>query len=85
MSEKLMTLDQIAETCQVTLRTVREWVANGELRAVNCATRQSRKPRLRVRESDFEMFLKLRETMPAPEPRKRRRVERIPSYFPNHN
>lgn len=86
-TDKLLTLKQVAEICQVKYRTVRGWVDRGELKASNCTNRLGVKPRLRVRESQLDAFLKSREVVPTEvpartaEPRKRRFVENVPNYF----
>jgi|GEM_PF-1092265 len=54
-------LEEIAEKLSVDARTVRSWIANGELRAVNVSrNQQSKKPRLRIMEDDVTNFLTLR-------------------------
>ena len=51
-------LANIAEQLGVSLRTVQSWVAAGELRAISVSRlRNSRKPRLRVLDSDLQAFL----------------------------
>jgi len=69
--------DEVAEKLRVDERTVRSWIAKGELRAVNLSRdRGSRKPRLRVLEAEVERFLEARSTHPDVKPLRRRR--RVP-------
>jgi hypothetical protein len=67
-------LDQVAEICQVSGRTSEHWAATGELRTFNASRdRNSRRPRLRVLQSDLDAFLAARATdADAPQPRRRR-------------
>ncbi len=67
------TLEAISKHLGVSLRTVQEWISAGELRAINVSrNRSSRKPRLRVLDSDLEAFLAGR-AVGAEQPRTRRR------------
>lgn len=60
MSEYLQ-VSQVAERLSVRAEAVRTWIAKGELKAVDVSmTSRSKKPRLRVLESDLENFLLLR-------------------------
>lgn len=60
------TVEEIAEKLSVDARTVRNWITNGELRAVNVSrNRESRKPRLRVMDDDVTSFLTLRSVKPV--------------------
>lgn len=76
-------LDEVAESLGVSLRTVGEWIAKYELKAVNLSrSGTSRKPRFRVLESDLQEFLRSRSTAPDKPPTRRRRavgieIERI--------
>lgn len=75
-------LAEVAKSLGVSQRTVEVWIAAGELLAVNVSrNRNSRKLRLRVRESDLELFLITRETRSQP-PAQRRKIRRkdIPRY-----
>jgi len=60
-------LDVVAEKLGVDERTVRSWIAKGELRAVNLSRdRNSRKPRLRILEDEVDRFLTARTTAANP-------------------
>jgi excisionase family DNA binding protein len=72
---KRYTTGEIAEIAGVHERTVKDWIAAGELRAVNLSRkRNSKKPRLRVLESDWQAFLASRSTgrIENPAPRRKR-------------
>lgn len=53
---QLYTLKAIARRCDVSDRSVRRWVANGELSAVRLGRA------LRISEADFQAFLAVRRT-----------------------
>ncbi len=56
-------LPELAEECAVSPRTIEAWIASGELRAINVSrNRSSRKPRLRVLQSDLDAFFAGRAT-----------------------
>lgn len=76
------TLDAIADGCDVSLRTVQQWIADGELRAVNVSrSRTSRKPRLRVLDADLQAFLAGRSVgMDPPQRRSGRRRKPVKQY-----
>lgn len=78
-----LTLPAVAALTGAKLRTVRAWIAEGELRAVDiCLRHGSSKPRLRVRPEDLDAFLDGRATMPAPRVRRTRRTaDQVPDYF----
>ncbi len=74
-------LDQIAEQLIVSLRTVHQWVADGELRAIS-VSRSSRKKRLRILQSDLDVFLAGRAVggEVRPQRRARRKAKPIREY-----
>lgn len=75
-------IPDVAESLGVSQRTVEAWIASGELVAV-CVSRDrnSRKPRLRVRECDLQAFLVGREVGADAKPKRvRRRQQEIPRY-----
>jgi len=54
-------IPQVAELLAVSPDTVRNWIAKGELQAVDVsATKRSQKPRLRVLKSALDDFITLR-------------------------
>lgn len=74
-------IPEVSESLGVSSDTVKVWIQRGELRAINVSlNRQSRKPRLRIRECDLEAFLSSRETgKPEQKPARRKRLD-IPRY-----
>ena len=50
--EPLLTIDDVADRCQVSTRTVRRWIKSGDLRAIRLGRQ------LRVRPIDLENLLK---------------------------
>ncbi len=65
----MLSLKQAAEHCGVSEYVVRQWVKNGELRAVNVSiSSTSKKPRLKVRTDDLEAFNAVRSTHQPPQP-----------------
>jgi len=68
-------LPEVAERLRVPPRTVRTWLATGELRGIEVSTKRGNwRPRYVVDEADLEDFERRRATMPAPPPRKTRRT-----------
>ena len=70
------TVPQIAELLSVGKLKVLGWIRSGELRAWNAsATRDSRKPRFLVEQTDFEQFKLSRQPIPpAPTSTRRRQT-----------
>lgn len=73
MSDKLLTIDEVAERLKVNPQTVRNWISRGELPETRVGAR-----RVRVTESDLGQFLKLKDgakqaASARPEPARRRR------------
>ena len=59
-------IKEAAERLQVEERTVRYWIATGDLKAVNVSrSAASKKPRLRILEEDMLSFQALRSVVPA--------------------
>lgn len=85
MSTTLLILQAVAEQLGVTKRTVRTWIDDGELRAVDCSIKPGSKPRYRVRPEDLERFLERRATMPAVKATRRRQMAEVPDYFGRSN
>jgi len=74
-------LEEIAEKLEVDIRTVREWISQGELRAVNVSrNKRGRKPRLRVMEDDMTVFVEKRSTNPPPKPVRRRHLPPVEQF-----
>ena len=59
--EKVLTPPEVARLLRVDPHTVIAWIRGGELRAVNVARRESRRPRFRVFAKDLEEFARKRE------------------------
>ena len=64
---KLLTTEEIAELLQVHVKTVRDWISNGELKAFNLGKAY------RVKESDLVEFLETRK-----QPRTRQKKQEPP-------
>jgi excisionase family DNA binding protein len=61
-----MTIEQVAERLGVPTRTIRSWIAAGELRSVNLSVKpNSWKRRIRIVEGDLEKFLQQQESKSA--------------------
>lgn len=74
-------IDEVAEKLEVDERTIRDWIAKGDLTAFNVSrNRDSRKPRLRISEDEMERFLKLRSTNPAPVRARRRKLPPVGNW-----
>ena len=75
MTDRTLTVEEVAQRYAVGPKTVRQWIDAGELRAVNCGRRLgSRKPRFRVTPEALAAFELLRmPTPPPPQTRRRRR------------
>jgi excisionase family DNA binding protein len=66
-------IEETAQALGVDERTVRAWIAKGELKAINLSRNAlSQKPRLRIRDVDLERFLELRAVSTAPTVRRRK-------------
>jgi uncharacterized protein YjcR len=79
---KTHSIADVAEALGVSPDTVKLWISRGELVALNVSlNRHSRKPRLRVRESDLETFLNDRQTV---SPMKRRVRQNNPPAVPRY-
>lgn len=72
---KVFTVDQVAETLQVSRETVEMWIRGRELKAMNASLDPaSRRPRLRITESQLAEFVRSRSIGPKP-PRAANRVK----------
>ena len=82
---KSYSIEEIAEQAGVHPRTVHDWITFGELRAVNFSrSRASKKKRLRVLETDWQVFLASRSVggpKEKPATRKRQRAESPIDFF----
>ncbi|MFH1269018.1 MAG: helix-turn-helix domain-containing protein [Planctomycetota bacterium] len=64
---------QAARQRGISVNKVHEWIASGELRAVNMATKPGGRPRWKIDVADLEAFEERRANTPAPKPSRRRR------------
>ncbi|MFH1922441.1 MAG: helix-turn-helix domain-containing protein [Planctomycetota bacterium] len=64
---------EVARRYGVSVYKVHAWIASGELRATNLATRPGGKPRWKIDEADLAAFEAGRANTPVPEPQRRRR------------
>jgi excisionase family DNA binding protein len=76
-----VTVEQVAEKLEVSVRTIREWIASGELTAVNTSRNpRSQRPRLRVLDDEFYRFLERRSTKPTPKASSRRKLPPVGNW-----
>lgn len=90
MSDHILDLDRVAyltppeaaKLLRVDPSTVIGWIRSGELRAVNLARRDAKRPRWRISRAAIEHFLAGRAAVPRRLPAKRRRRdERVIQFF----
>jgi excisionase family DNA binding protein len=67
---------QIAQVVGVTPEKIIAMIRSGELRAIDVATRGSRRPRFRVTPEDLDAWARGREAVPTPSPPAPRRGRR---------
>jgi excisionase family DNA binding protein len=72
MTDRALTVAEVAEQLAVGQPTVIKWIKSGELVAVNVARRVGRKPRWRISAQALNDFLLCRQPIPPP-PKARRR------------
>ena len=73
MTDRTLTVKELAERYGVTGHTVLRWIASGELRAINVGRRPGgKKPRWRITAEALETFELIRSHSPPP-PRTRRK------------
>ncbi len=80
---KYVTCPTVAKRLAIHPSKVRNWIASGELVAVDISEKRGGRPRWRISEADLEAFL-LRRSAPAPAPatRRRRKVDAsVTKYF----
>jgi excisionase family DNA binding protein len=76
-----LTPPAVAEMLGISAEKVLTWVRNGDLRAVNVATRLGGRPLWRIRRTDLEAFLAARENPPRVERSPRRRPRCDPNLI----
>ena len=64
---------ELGKAIDIDTATVRKWITEGWLPAVDMRSPGTSRPRWRISESDFEAFVKRRSNTPPPAPRRRRR------------
>lgn len=71
-----LTPPALARYLKVNVHKVLTWISNGELAAVNCATRPTGQPRWRITPEAVEEFCRRRSSSPQPrQPRRRRHTQ----------
>lgn len=81
---RFLTVAQAAELLSVTTDRITDWIAAGELAAVNIGTRgAAKRPTWRISEAELQRFLDSRQSTPAPQVATKRRnaVNQVPHYF----
>ena len=77
---------ELGKAIDIDTATVRKWIAEGWLPAVDMRSPGTSRPRWRISESDFEAFVKKRSNSNAPTPapqRRRRKVsDGLEKFFP---
>jgi hypothetical protein len=79
-SAQYLTPPQLARRYGVKASKVVGWIRSGELRALDLATRGSRRPRYRIPPGSIEEFERGRSAAPLPRPIRRRRPPAIKSF-----
>tara|TARA_R100000808_G_C2089653_1_gene110522 strand:+ start:335 stop:595 length:261 start_codon:yes stop_codon:yes gene_type:complete len=78
-SDKLLSIQDLADEYGASAETFRAWIRNGELKAVNMSrSTKSKRPRFMVRESDLEEFFEKRTTADVDRPARRAKFRRKP-------
>lgn len=71
----VLTPPQLAKRWRVKVTKVLGWIRSGELRAINLATKATRKPRWKIRAEDVEAFELLRASNEVQKPSRARRAK----------
>ena len=83
-SKRKLTPPEVAARYGISPDKVVAWIRNGELRAVNGATKPTGRPRWLIDEADLIAFERKRSAQAAPTlavPRRRRQTEGVISFF----
>jgi transposase len=74
---------EVSKDYGVSIETVRRWIDNGELKAVNVSrAANSRKPRWRITQAALDAFEAARTSGPsAPAPRRRKQVGDVVAFY----
>jgi hypothetical protein len=80
--DEFVTPPKLAKEATVSVEKIIGWLLAGELRGYNFAGQKAKRPRYRIRRSDWEDFLERRRAAVTPSsPRPRRsRPKHVPSY-----
>jgi Helix-turn-helix domain len=77
-----LTPPQLAAECGLEAQKICDWIAAGELIAVNVAQKTGGRPRWRIRVADWEAFLASRQNVKPPRERARKRKpEKLQPYY----
>ena len=71
--QELVNPVELSKAIGIDAATVRKWIVEGWLPAVDMRSPGTSRPRWRISESDFETFVKRRSNTPPPAPRRRQR------------
>lgn len=72
---------QLAKIWGIKPDKILAWIASGELRAINMATRRDGQPRWRIEASEAERFKLSRSSSPPPKPVRRKAALAGKDYF----
>ena len=75
---------ELGKAIGIDTATVRKWIAEGWLPAVDMRSPGTSRPRWRISEEGYEAFVKKRSNTPPPAPRRRRRnvSDGLEKFFP---
>lgn len=76
-----LTPPAVAKMLGISAEKVHTWIRNGDLRAVNVTTKLGGRARWRIRRTDLEAFLAMRENPPRVVRPSRRRPPRDPDFI----
>jgi len=68
---------ELANEIGASVETVRTWISDGQLRAVNAASAKSSRPRWRINQSAWLAFARQRANLNSPIPQSRRRAKEV--------
>ena len=82
--QELVNPVELSKAIGIDAATVRKWITEGWLPAVDMRSPGTSRPRWRISESDFEAFVKRRSNTPTPAPQRRRRKvsDGLEKFFP---
>lgn len=80
-SQRFYTPPELAKLWGVKATKILAWIACGELRAINMATRTDGQPRWRIAIDEAERFTRSRSSSPPPKPLRRKAALAGKDYF----